>query len=447
LPPARQAARPIVLCRAMEALGANEEEAALATDTKSQKALQNEVVALRQRVAELEQELALCQQATVDIWPYQITAVEAALDGIAFLDQQGDYIYMNQAHAEVHGYDRPADLIGQSWTTVVPDDQLDRFAQEYMPRLQRDGHWRGEMISKRRDGSLHPTDIALSLVEGGGMVCIVRDITRRKQADAELQRSQLLLQLVMDNIPQAIFWKDRNLTYLGCNQRFARDAGLGSSNEIVGKTDFEMPWIEQAELYRSDDKQVIDSDTPKLNFEEPIQMVSGKGWLRTTKVPLHDNSGAVVAVLGMYEDITQQKQNEADRLHLQEEIIRTQAAALAELSTPLIPITDTVMVMPLIGTVDSRRAQQVIETLLVGIANGQAQTAILDITGVPVVDTQVANALVRAAQSVKLLGAQVVLTGIRPEVAQTLVGLGVDLSGITTSSTLQRGVAHALGQD
>jgi rsbT co-antagonist protein RsbR len=419
----------------------------LTTDTKSQKALQNEVVALRQRVAELEQELALCQQATVDIWPYQLTAVESALDGIAFLDQQGAYIYMNQAHAEVHGYDHPADLIGQSWITVVPDDQLDRFAQEYMPQLQRDGHWRGEMISRRRDGSLHPTDVALSLIEGGGMVCIVRDITRRKQADAELQRSQLLLQLVMDNIPQAIFWKDRNLTYLGCNQRFARDAGLASSSEIIGRTDFEMPWIEQAELYRADDKQVIDSDTPKLNFEEPIQMANGKGWLRTTKVPLHDGTGAVVAVLGMYEDITQQKRNEVERLHLQEEIIRTQAAALAELSTPLIPITDTVMVMPLIGTVDSRRAQQVIETLLVGIANGQAQTAILDITGVPVVDTQVANALVRAAQSVKLLGAQVVLTGIRPEVAQTLVGLGVDLSGITTSSTLQRGVAHALGQD
>ena len=101
----------------------------------------------------------------------------------------------------------------------------------------------------------------------------------------------------------------------------------------------------------------------------------------------------------MYEDITAQKQAEAERARWQEEIIRTQAAALAELSTPLIPITDNVMVMPLIGTVDSRRAQQVIDSLLEGVASSRAQTAILDITGVPVVDTQVANALVRAAQS------------------------------------------------
>jgi rsbT co-antagonist protein RsbR len=103
--------------------------------------------------------------------------------------------------------------------------------------------------------------------------------------------------------------------------------------------------------------------------------------------------------------------------------------------------------MPLIGSVDSRRAQQVIETLLEGIAGSSARVAILDITGVPVVDTQVANALIRAAQAVKLLGAQVVLTGIRPEVAQTPVGLGTDLSGVVTRSSLQSGIAYATSQN
>ncbi len=120
------------------------------------------------------------------------------------------------------------------------------------------------------------------------------------------------------------------------------------------------------------------------------------------------------------------------RASLQEEIIRTQKVMLEELSTPLIPISEKIMVMPLIGSVDSRRAQQVIETLLHGISTSKAQIAILDITGVSVVDTQVANAFISAAQAVRLLGAQVLLTGIRPEVAQTLIGLGVDLSGIIT---------------
>jgi PAS domain S-box-containing protein len=415
-------------------------------DTDTQQPSQAEVLELRRRVAELEQEVNLYRQSAPEALRQQLTAIESALDGIAILDQNGIYTYMNRAHAQVHGYDEPAELIGKSWAVVVPENELDRYQSEYMPMLFRDGRWRGEGISKRRDGSLHMTDTSLTLTESGGLICVVRDLTDRKRADDELQRSQLLLRMVMDNIPQAIFWKDHNLVYLGCNERFARDAGFASPDHIVGKTDDDMPWAEFAELYRADDRQVMERDAPKLNFEEPIQTVDGEGWLRTSKIPLHDGEGDVVAVLGMYEDITAQKQAEAERARWQEEIIRTQAAALAELSTPLIPITDTVMVMPLIGTVDSRRAQQVIDSLLEGVASSRAQTAILDITGVPVVDTQVANALVRAAQSVKLLGAQVVLSGIRPEVAQTLVGLGVDLSGIVTSSTLQSGIAHAIAK-
>jgi anti-anti-sigma regulatory factor len=137
---------------------------------------------------------------------------------------------------------------------------------------------------------------------------------------------------------------------------------------------------------------------------------------------------------------------EAERARLQEDMIRLQATALAELSTPLIPINDRIMVMPLIGSIDSRRAQQVLQTLLSGIADSRAEVAILDITGVSVVDTQVANALVQVAQAVRLLGAQIMLTGIRPEVAQILVSLGIDLQGIITHSTLQSGIAYALAR-
>jgi rsbT co-antagonist protein RsbR len=157
-------------------------------------------------------------------------------------------------------------------------------------------------------------------------------------------------------------------------------------------------------------------------------------------VPLPDGTLCLI-----FENVTERKRAEAmyrENIAL-EEAIRAQNATMAELSTPLIPISDEVMVMPLIGTVDSRRAQQVMEALLEGIAERGAATAILDITGVPVVDTQVANALIRAAQAVKLLGAEVILTGIRPEVAQTLVGLGADLQAITTLSSLQSGIAYA----
>jgi anti-anti-sigma regulatory factor len=137
------------------------------------------------------------------------------------------------------------------------------------------------------------------------------------------------------------------------------------------------------------------------------------------------------------------RQAEEERLKLQDEIIRMQAAALEQLSTPLIPITDDILVMPLIGTIDSRRAQKMTETLLQGLATHQARTAILDITGVPVVDIEVAQGFLRAARAAQLLGARVVLTGIRPEVAQTLVGIGADLRDIVTYSTLQNGISAA----
>jgi rsbT co-antagonist protein RsbR len=154
-------------------------------------------------------------------------------------------------------------------------------------------------------------------------------------------------------------------------------------------------------------------------------------------------------ILASAEDIAESKRTEeAERRSLlQEELIRIQEATLAELSTPLIPFNSRVVVMPLIGALDSRRAQQVIDTLLDGIASTHAQVVILDITGVSMVDTQVANGLIRAAQAVRLLGAEAVLTGIRPEVAQALVGLGIDLSSIVTRSTLQSGIAYAIGRN
>ena len=167
-------------------------------------------------------------------------------------------------------------------------------------------------------------------------------------------------------------------------------------------------------------------------------------WTETQQRPMYDAAGAICGLRGVTMDISARIDAASEQRRLQDEIIRVQEATLAELSTPLIPISADVVVMPLIGAVDSRRAQQVLESLLNGLAEQRARTAIVDITGVPVVDTQVANTLLRAAQAVRRLGAHVVLTGIRPEVAQTLVGLGVELRGIVTHSTLQRGIAFAL---
>jgi PAS domain S-box-containing protein len=147
---------------------------------------------------------------------------------------------------------------------------------------------------------------------------------------------------------------------------------------------------------------------------------------------------------GLLIDVTARRQSEAEQMRLQQEVINLQATALAELSTPLIQLNQATILMPLIGTIDSQRANGVITSLLDGVNDYKARVAILDLTGVPIVDTQVASALIRAAQAVRLLGAQVILTGIRPEIAQTLVALGVDLGEVVTRSNLQMAIEYAL---
>ncbi|EYF01932.1 STAS domain-containing protein [Chondromyces apiculatus] len=128
-------------------------------------------------------------------------------------------------------------------------------------------------------------------------------------------------------------------------------------------------------------------------------------------------------------------------LRLQRDRLRT---AVESMATPLIPITDSVVVMPLVGQMDAERVGRVMDAALEGIQAHRAAVVILDVTGLPEIDSQVASALVSTAQALRLLGAETLLTGVRPAAAQTLVGLGLDLSGISTYGTLQAAIASAL---
>lgn len=156
--------------------------------------------------------------------------------------------------------------------------------------------------------------------------------------------------------------------------------------------------------------------------------------------------GSFDHLFGFLHDITERWEGEQERLALKQEIIDAQKKALRELSTPLIPVAEHVLVMPLVGTIDSIRAQAVLEVLLDGVTRHQARMTILDITGVQVMDGEVTNALVQAAQAVSLLGAQAILTGIQPRIARTLVDLQADLGNVMTLSTVREGISYALGK-
>ncbi len=147
------------------------------------------------------------------------------------------------------------------------------------------------------------------------------DITERKRVDEALRTSQQVIEGILNAIPVRVFWKDRNLVYLGCNEAFARDAGFADPKEIIGKDDYQMGWRDQADQYRGDDRQVIESGCAKLLIEEPQTTRAGnKITILTSKVPLRSSAGEVSAVLGTYFDITERKRAESE--------IRLQSAAL-----------------------------------------------------------------------------------------------------------------------
>ena len=142
--------------------------------------------------------------------------------------------------------------------------------------------------------------------------------------------------------------------------------------------------------------------------------------------------------LGLYTVTVYQRSREA--------IIERQRQEMLELSTPVVKIWEGVVALPLIGTLDSERTQVVMETLLERIVETGASVAIIDITGVPTVDTLVAQHLLRTVAAAQLMGAECIISGIRPQIAQTIVQLGIDLSGVTTLATLADAIRVAMNR-
>lgn len=346
--------------------------------------------------------------------------------------------YINPAQCRMLGYTRE-ELIGMPLPQVFAEDP--RFIAEALSICVKQGIWQGEIRYRRKDSSVFFAHLIANTVyypDGTPKVAIgfMRDISAEKEQAEQLQ----LHRFTVEHAADAIGWYDLRGKVLYFNK--AAFALYGYPPEA----------LEQLTV------QDIDPDFSLEMLGAFAERLKHEGSLLVERIHRHcDGSAIPVEVTNSYlafndheyiavviRDIRERKRAEAEREALQQQIIAAQREALRELSSPLIPISDNVVIVPLIGTIDNMRAQQMMEILLEGVARHQAELVILDITGVPVVDTQVAQAFIQAAQAVRLLGAQVMITGIQPQIAQTLVHLGVDLSSIQTRGRLQDGIAAAL---
>ncbi|MDK9718134.1 MAG: PAS domain-containing protein [Trichlorobacter sp.] len=241
----------------------------------------------------------------------QGAVLDASVIGIAKVKKR-TVLWVNPAMCRMFGYE-PLELQDVDTRKLYPTtESYEQLGSDAYPLLSSGLTYHTELQMRRKDGSLiwirlqgmalypeHPAK---------GSVWTFEDITERQRHETERNQAISLLQTVIHTAPVRIFWKDTSLRYLGCNLLFAIDAGKSDPDELIGRDDFEMGWAEQAELYRSDDQMIMETGVSRVNFEEPQTTPDGRQiWLRTSKVPLRDSEGNVIGVLGVYDDITEQK--------------------------------------------------------------------------------------------------------------------------------------------
>lgn len=239
---------------------------------------------------------------------------ESHPSAVYLLDPQRRFINAN-ARALIEFRMNKDELIGKSIEQLIIPAKQDLAREQFRQTL------RGNSVtydSAIIDGEGHEIQFSVIMIpiktndKVAHVVGIAENITARRERAWELKESKQMLQLVIDHIPQRVFWKNTKLEYLGCNQAFCDDAGMEHPDQIVGKSDFDLAWRASAEMYRADDAATLATGKAKVNYEEQQYRDDGTIlWLRTSKIPLSNIDGETVALLGLYEDITLRKQMES----------------------------------------------------------------------------------------------------------------------------------------
>ncbi|RII26403.1 MAG: diguanylate cyclase [Geobacter sp.] len=244
-----------------------------------------------------------------------LAAMEGAMDGMAILNEHGTYLYLNQAHAAIYGYDSRAELIGKTWRDLYTEAELERFDNVIMPLFMETGRWRGEATGLRKNGSTFPQELSLTALEGGGIICVVRDITDRRRAEQSVKDKLHFIQVLITTIPVPIFYKDAEGRYLGCNSAFEEHICL-TREQIVGRTDRDLVPPDQAELFQQLDRSIMETRQVQIQESSLVCADGSRHDVIFYKAPFLNSDGSVGGVAGAILDITERKETEAKLRYL-----------------------------------------------------------------------------------------------------------------------------------
>ncbi|HEY2000358.1 EAL domain-containing protein [Paraburkholderia sp.] len=222
------------------------------------------------------------------------------------------FLAVNAAAVQQYGYTE-SEFLAMTIRSIRPHAEVGRL-ESHLQRSdaapQRGRTMAGVWHHRRKDNTTINADISyhsLTYMGRPAIFVLADDVTEQINAEAEAQRSNQMLETVIDNIPQRVFWKDQESRYLGCNMAFARDAGLAYPEQVVGKTDHDLPWRSLADTVRKLDHEVISTGVPKMSFELDLLIDGVHRTTITSKLPFTDSDGRVIGVLGSYTDITERK--------------------------------------------------------------------------------------------------------------------------------------------
>ena len=367
-------------------------------------------------------------------------ALDTANAGYWDVDLVNDTLYLSPPFYRILGYEVDEfEASAESWSGLLHPDDLEAATTGFQELTS--GTIDSQVIEfrmRKKDGTylwMESRGMVVDRAEDGKPVRVLGvqiDINDRKLSMDTMRMLEAAIESATMGI--AIFDLEGKATIV--NDAFYGVLGYDAeAKELIGATVTHSVTEEGAQIMQN---EILPAIMSKQGWSGEMQLFRKDGELidvDSAFAPVLDDKGNVVAISGMASDITEQKEMEA--------VLIEQNQAMMEMSTPVITLWDEIVLLPLVGTIDDDRAMQMTERLLEAIVSFEARVAILDVTGVAVIDTSVARNLLKAVDAASMLGARVVVTGFSPSAAQTLAQLGVDFSSLMTQGSLRAGIAQA----